>query len=67
MAASQASLGYLILTSGAKPGALTAMSTHVAHGHYAQLAAYAERQAGKLVPADAARVIATDARTLAAG
>ncbi|MFF0174288.1 glycerophosphodiester phosphodiesterase family protein [Micromonospora profundi] len=63
--ASQASLGYLILTSGAKPGALTAMSTHVAHGQYAQLATYVERQAGKLVPADVARVIAADARTLA--
>lgn len=41
------------------------MSTHVAHGQYAQLATYVERQAGKLVPADVARVIAADARTLA--
>ncbi|MFF5180543.1 glycerophosphodiester phosphodiesterase family protein [Micromonospora sp. NPDC000316] len=63
--ASQASLGYLILTSGAQPGALTAMTTHVAHGQYDQLATYADRQAGRLVPAEVASVIAADARALA--
>ncbi|WP_406079426.1 glycerophosphodiester phosphodiesterase family protein [Micromonospora sp. NBC_00858] len=62
---SQAGLGYLILTSGAEPAAITAMTTKLAHAQYAQLATYVDRQAGKLVPAEVASVIAADARTLA--
>lgn len=62
---SQAGLGYLILTSGADPSAVTAMTLKLAHAQYAELAAYADRQAGKLVPAEVASVIASDARTLA--
>ncbi len=62
---SQAGLGYLILTSGADPAAVTAMTTKLAHAQYAELATYADRQAGKLVPAEVASVIAADARTLA--
>ncbi|MBM0230776.1 glycerophosphodiester phosphodiesterase [Micromonospora sp. STR1_7] len=61
----QAGLGYLILTSGADPGAITMMATRLAHAQYAELATYADRQAGKLVPAEVASVIAADARTLA--
>ncbi|MEU7677184.1 glycerophosphodiester phosphodiesterase family protein [Micromonospora taraxaci] len=62
---SQAGLGYLVLTSGADPGAVTAMTTKLVHAQYAELATYADRQAGKLVPAEVASVIAADARTLA--
>ncbi|MEU5872920.1 glycerophosphodiester phosphodiesterase family protein [Glycomyces sp. NPDC047369] len=62
---SQAGLGYLILTSGADPAAVTAMTTKLAHAQYAQLASYVDRQAGKQVPAETASVIAADARTLA--
>lgn len=61
----QAGLGYLILTCGADPTALTMMTTRLAHAQYAELAAYADRQAGRLVPAEVASVIAADARTLA--
>ncbi|MET8353149.1 glycerophosphodiester phosphodiesterase family protein [Micromonospora sp. NPDC005206] len=62
---SQAGLGYLVLTSGAEPAAINAMTVKLVHAQYAQLATYAERQAGKLVPAAVASVIAADARTLA--
>ncbi|GAB3938412.1 hypothetical protein GCM10027614_18430 [Micromonospora vulcania] len=62
---SQAGLGYLILTSGADATALSAMTIKLAHAQYAELATYADRQAGKLVPAEVASVIAADARTLA--
>ncbi|WP_076469651.1 glycerophosphodiester phosphodiesterase [Micromonospora avicenniae] len=64
---SQAGLGYLILTSGADESALNTMSVKLAHGQYAQLAGWVDRQAGKTVPAEAAAVIAADARTLALG
>ncbi|GGO32186.1 glycerophosphodiester phosphodiesterase [Micromonospora parathelypteridis] len=62
---SQAGLGYLILTSGADPTAVNAMTTKLVRAEYAELATYADRQAGKLVPAPVASVIAADARTLA--
>ncbi|WP_329104613.1 glycerophosphodiester phosphodiesterase family protein [Micromonospora sp. NBC_01699] len=62
---SQAGLGYLILTSAADPAAIGTMTAKLVDGRYAELAAYADRQAGKLVPAEVASVIAADARTLA--
>ncbi|MBQ0902177.1 glycerophosphodiester phosphodiesterase family protein [Micromonospora sp. U21] len=62
---SQAGLGYLILTSGAEPAAINAMTVKLVHAQYAELATYVDRQAGKLVPAAVASVIAADARTLA--
>ncbi|SIM61360.1 glycerophosphodiester phosphodiesterase [Micromonospora cremea] len=62
---SQAGLGYLILTSGAEPAAINAMTVKLVHAQYAELATYVDRQAGKLVPAEVASVIAADARTLA--
>lgn len=61
----RAGLGYLILTSGARPEAVAWMSARLGSARYAELARYADRQAGKLIPAPAARVIAADARTLA--
>ncbi|MCO1594474.1 glycerophosphodiester phosphodiesterase [Micromonospora sp. RHAY321] len=62
---SQAGLGYLLLTSGADPAAINTMTVKLAHAQYAELATYVDRQAGRLVPAEAASVIAADARTLA--
>ncbi|MFC3505529.1 glycerophosphodiester phosphodiesterase family protein [Micromonospora krabiensis] len=62
---SQAGLGYLILTSGADEAALNTMTVKLAHGQYAQLAGWVDRQAGASVPAEIAGVIAADARTLA--
>ncbi|MFI7604551.1 glycerophosphodiester phosphodiesterase family protein [Micromonospora sp. NPDC049366] len=61
----QAGLGYLIFTSGADEAALNTMSVKLAHGQYAQLAGWVDRQAGASVPAEVAGVIAADARTLA--
>ncbi|MEV4630732.1 glycerophosphodiester phosphodiesterase family protein [Micromonospora sp. NPDC049523] len=62
---SQAGLGYLILTSAADPAAIGTMTAKLVDGKYAELASYVDRQAGKLVPAEVASVIAADARTLA--
>ncbi|WP_326562458.1 glycerophosphodiester phosphodiesterase [Micromonospora sp. NBC_01796] len=62
---SQAGLGYLILTSAADPAAIGTMTAKLVDGKYAELASYVDRQAGKLVPAEVAGVIAADARTLA--
>jgi len=62
---SQAGLGYVILTSGAKQSALTAMTALLSQGQYAALATYATVQAGKQVPPDVAGVIVADARALA--
>ncbi|WP_280116064.1 hypothetical protein [Micromonospora orduensis] len=39
------------------------MTTRLAHAQYANLATYTDRQAGRLVPAEVASVIAADART----
>ncbi|MEE6263141.1 glycerophosphodiester phosphodiesterase [Plantactinospora sonchi] len=63
--ASQAGLGYLVLTSGVDRKAVAWMTKKLGDGKYADLAKYADREAGKLIPAEAARVIAADARTLA--
>ncbi|MEO3747966.1 glycerophosphodiester phosphodiesterase family protein [Plantactinospora sp. B5E13] len=63
--ASQAGLGYLVLTSGADPKAVAWMTKKLGDGRYAELATYADREAGKQIPAEVARVIAADARTLA--
>ncbi|MEO3780539.1 glycerophosphodiester phosphodiesterase family protein [Micromonospora sp. B11E3] len=60
-----AGLGHLVLTSGAEEQALTVLAAHLVQGRYAELARYADQQAGHLVPAEAARTIAADARTLA--
>ncbi|MFK3984623.1 glycerophosphodiester phosphodiesterase [Micromonospora sp. NPDC050397] len=62
---SQAGLGYVILTSGADPAAINTMTAKLVDNKYAELASYVDRQAGKLVPAEVASVIAADARTLA--
>ena len=62
---SQAGLGYVILTSGAKQSAVTAMMALLSQGQYAALATYATVQAGKQVPPDVAGVIVADARALA--
>ncbi|MFI6760326.1 glycerophosphodiester phosphodiesterase family protein [Micromonospora sp. NPDC050417] len=62
---SQAGLGYVILTSGADPAAINSMTAKLVDLKYAELASYVDRQAGKLVPAEVASVIAADARTLA--
>ncbi|MGK5740205.1 glycerophosphodiester phosphodiesterase family protein [Micromonospora sp. URMC 103] len=64
LTASQAGLGYLVLTSGARQSAINTMTVKLAHADYAQLATYVDQQAGKLVPARAAGLIATDARAL---
>ncbi|WDZ84746.1 glycerophosphodiester phosphodiesterase family protein [Micromonospora cathayae] len=64
--ADRVGLGYLVLASGAEPGASHAMLNLVTNGQYRQLAAYAQRHAGKQVPAPAAAVIAADATALAA-
>ncbi|MFI9527012.1 glycerophosphodiester phosphodiesterase family protein [Micromonospora rosaria] len=63
--ATQAGLGHLILTSRAEEQALTVLLNHLVKGRYDELSRYADRQAGKLVPAAVARVIAGDARILA--
>ncbi|RGC65981.1 Glycerophosphoryl diester phosphodiesterase [Micromonospora sp. MW-13] len=60
-----AGLGHLVLTSGAQDQALTVLTNHLVKGRYAELARYADQQAGKLLPAGVAGVIAADARTLA--
>lgn len=62
-----AGLGYVVFNSGAEPGALSTMATLLAGGRYTELAEYADKQAGNLVPARAASLIAADARALAAG
>ncbi|ROT28188.1 glycerophosphodiester phosphodiesterase family protein [Micromonospora sp. HM5-17] len=66
VAVTRAGLGYLVLTSGAKPKAVAWMSDRLGSGRYAELARYADREAGRLIPAGVARIIAADARTLAA-
>ncbi|WP_229398439.1 glycerophosphodiester phosphodiesterase [Micromonospora okii] len=60
-----AGLGHLLLTSGAKTPALTVATNLLVLRRYAELARYAEQQAGKRLPAAAARTIAADARILA--
>ncbi|HEY0696876.1 MAG TPA: glycerophosphodiester phosphodiesterase family protein, partial [Micromonospora sp.] len=55
---SRAGLGYLVLTSGAAPDAVTAMTGMLANERYAELANYVTLQAGRRVPAEAAEVIA---------
>ncbi|WBB80373.1 glycerophosphodiester phosphodiesterase family protein [Micromonospora sp. WMMD882] len=65
--ATRAGLGYVILGSGADRAALTALTTLLANGRYAQVATLAERQAGRQIPAGVAAVIAADALALAGG
>ncbi|REE96716.1 glycerophosphodiester phosphodiesterase [Thermomonospora umbrina] len=63
--ATHAGLGHLLLTSGAEKGALTVLMTKLVQGDYDDIARHAIRWSGRLIPAKAATVIATDAQTLA--
>ncbi|MFC8845514.1 MULTISPECIES: glycerophosphodiester phosphodiesterase [unclassified Micromonospora] len=65
VAVTPAGLGHLVLTSGAKDQALMVLTNHLVKRRYAELARYAERHAGRLLPVAKARVIAADARILA--
>lgn len=65
LAASASGLANLILTSGADRNAVATLTTLLGLGHYTQLARWADIQAGRTIPAQRARLIATDARALA--
>ena len=59
-------LAHLILTSGADANRVATLTTMLGHGHYAQLAAWAQHQSGNGLPAARAALIAAEARALAA-
>lgn len=64
--ASPAGLGYVILTADIERGTRATLSTLLVQGRYAELARHADQQAGRRLPVELARVVAADARALAA-
>ncbi|MFE6866263.1 glycerophosphodiester phosphodiesterase [Kitasatospora sp. NPDC057692] len=64
VAATPAGLASLVLTSGADRNAVATLTVMLGQGQYQPLAHWAENQAGRSVPADRARLIAGDARSL---
>ncbi|WP_405646982.1 glycerophosphodiester phosphodiesterase [Streptomyces uncialis] len=65
--ASRTGLAHLILTSGAADHHVATLTTMLGHGHYRQLARWAEHRSGRGLPAPRAALIATEARALAGG
>ncbi|MFG3705816.1 glycerophosphodiester phosphodiesterase family protein [Micromonospora sp. NPDC047670] len=64
--ASPAGLGYVILTADIERGTRATLSALLVQGRYAELARHADQQAGRRLPVELARVVAADARALAA-
>ncbi|MGK5671223.1 glycerophosphodiester phosphodiesterase family protein [Micromonospora sp. URMC 106] len=64
--ASAAGLGYVILTADIERGTRATLSALLVQGRYAELARHADQQAGRRLPVELARVVAADARALAA-
>jgi glycerophosphoryl diester phosphodiesterase len=59
-------LAHVILTSKADDNAVATLTTMLAHGHWKQIAQWADNQAGRSIPAAAAKTVVADANTLAA-